>query len=139
MKVWKFLIIIQYLSMMMANYFQKEVHLYIQLIRIKSPPLILIQQIILLSLWEENEKTKIMNMKKIYSIPMPLMMIAILTMKIYPDPKLMSRIAKKSRKNTMLMRLMKIMFSKLTSKKNKKRLILHMKLEKENLKMLHTW
>lgn len=69
---------------------------------------------------------------------MPLMMIAILTMKIYPDPKLMSRIAKKSQKNTMLMRLMKIMFSKLMSKKNKKRLILHMKLEKENLKMLHT-
>ena len=96
---------------MMDNCFQKEVHLYIQLIRTKSLRPIIIQPINLLNVWEEKEKTKIMNMKKIYSIPMPLMMIAILTMKIYPDPKLMSRIAKKSQKNTMLMRLMKIMFS----------------------------
>lgn len=69
---------------------------------------------------------------------MPLMMIVILTMKIYLGPKLKNRIVRKSQKSIMLMRPMKIMSSRIISKKNKKRLTLHMKLEKENLKMSHT-
>lgn len=137
MKVWKFQIIIHCLLMTMVNYSQKEVHLYIQLIRVKLNPPIKIQSIILLSTREGKKRSKIMNMKKIFLILMPLMIIVILTTKTYLVLKSMSKIVRKSQKSIMLMHLMKIMCSKHMSKKIKRRLTFLMKQEKENSKMLH--
>ncbi len=136
MKVWKYQIIIHCLLMMMVNCCQKEVHSYIQLIKAKLNPPIIIQQIIPLSQREGEKRKQIMSKKKIFLIQMPLMMIVILIMKIYLDHKLMSKIVKRSQRNITLMHLMKIMCSSLTSNMNKRRLTSLMKQEKGNLKML---